>query len=112
MRDLLTTNELRIGNTVLLGEEPYVIDKGEDLDWLIFKGIPISEGWLYKLGFGSHNYFKGEWICKYINSEDGTGLFYNTKDRVMYNGIDALPHIKYIHQIENLYLDLTGTEII
>lgn len=65
------------------------------------KPIPLTEEWFKKLG-GSFRFAK-EFICDWQNGfvtieEYGEGEF-------------ALKHIKYVHQLQNLYFALTGEEL-
>lgn len=68
-------------------------------------GIPLTEEWLLKFGFLSNPYddiyeldgFYLDAICIDLN----LGVQY------YYNGLE----IKYVHQLQNLYFALTGTEL-
>lgn len=109
----MKVEELRIGN--------YVKSKRHDLDVVTQVGksnvwgkfnedilpmpIPITEDWLIKFGFESDGI---EWwdgiIC--------LGIF---KDGIYYLPTESLDYrvgqeIKYVHQLQNLYFALTGSD--
>lgn len=69
-----------------------------------YQPILISEEWLLKFGFISNSYqdrYENEVIHIEINNiRNPTELW-----------IDRMPHIKYIHQLQNLYHALTGSEL-
>ena len=93
-------------------------------EWLTFSydfihPISITEEWLLMGGFIFHD----GWYCKdawspghpsqrfdlYWSKQDG----FMTKSRYQEDNHDVfkMRHIKYIHQIQNLYLSLTGQEL-
>jgi hypothetical protein len=131
----MKANELRIGNYVLI---PSHSDKSKPLVPCIEKrvkginmfgeldfteptypenhlvhtkhcmGIPLTEDWLLKLGFELdtyNNFFKNEIYFNIIDcntiqlSSCGFGV----------NGFGQ--EIKYVHQLQNLYFALTGSEL-
>lgn len=81
-----------------------------------FKGILLTEDWLIKFGFnekygGSYN----RWLkradnvnvfVKLIDSEDENGKL---KGEFWY---DCGTHVKYVHQLQNLFYALTGEELL
>jgi len=127
---MIQANELRIGNWI------YVVDAGNfqvesldmydrDTDPSILvneeyylqrcEPIPLTEEWLLKFGFeigGNHistnlttAKIKGFAINTYSNfDEKYWWLGYYT------NSVNS--HIKYLHQLQNLYFSLTGIELI
>lgn len=70
-----------------------------------FSPIPLTEEWLVKFGFKKlptyNQYQKGE--C-FINID------YNKKMLFIYNGANK-SELHYVHQLQNLYFALTGTEL-
>jgi hypothetical protein len=74
-------------------------------------GIPIEE-WLIKFGFKrKYDYF-------FININMHDSLFYDIEKKLIELSITDfasltmdLSHIKYVHQLENLYYTLTGKEL-
>ena len=119
--DKLTANELRIGNLVLFSDNStifevtgieigglYVKNQVEQtwIEIYTFEPIPLTEEWLLRLGF------------------DKLGIVYYIIKKVIeinyFNGIVGIdirgqyvgtPHIKYVHQLQNLYFALTGEEL-
>jgi hypothetical protein len=77
--------------------------------------IPLTEEWLLKFGFikmykadnkNGYGLYSGEDIYPFIAIElyhDGI-IFIN-------NGSRRIEHIKYVHQLQNLYFALTGEEL-
>ena len=107
----MKVEELRIGNLLNIGEE---INKLELVDFLDiyehntlfhYQPIPLTDEWLIKFGFESDDI---EWwdgiICLGIFKD---GIYYlpteNINDRVG-------QEIKYVHQLQNLYFALTGSD--
>lgn len=80
----------------------YVINKKH---WLInVNPIPITEEWLLKLGFISNAYQdRYESNCIHIQCDKLKGK------TDLY--IEGMPHIKHIHQLQNLYFSITGEEL-
>ena len=71
-----------------------------------YNPIPITEEWLLKFGF---NYTNDEWIVLFwvnrrvvFTIEYIGKIFIEAKTRV---------HIKYVHQLQNLYFALAGEEL-
>ena len=70
--------------------------------------IPLTEEWLKKFGLfiegsGYNNFNNTEFCCYKLNSGRGYGLYFDDN----FTGIV----IKYVHQLQNLYLDLTEEEL-
>lgn len=68
------------------------------------KPIPLAEEWLVKMGFK-----------KFVTSDKyhtyALGVI-NVNDNIVYvSELGFLNHIKYVHQLQNLYFDLTGEEL-
>jgi hypothetical protein len=89
---------------------------GTKLEYL--KPIPLTEEWLFKFGFhlrdGFSNTFKlnvekHQYDCAQITYSEKEGLlrFSNGEEK----GTTLIPHIKYVHQLQNLYFALTGKEL-
>jgi hypothetical protein len=121
--------ELRIGNLVKNGLGEFIIIKNNinerNTGGYILKTlepIPLTEEWLIKFGFikGNHNWFR-----LYFNPEkleDSDCLTYNINSKMLclesfYCGekggsIQLLSlDEKYVHQLQNLYFALTGSEL-
>jgi hypothetical protein len=70
-----------------------------------YKPIPIIEEWLIKLGFekkGSFYRIENSRFVEVIIHDDGIDVC---------NHSVYLPHIKYAHQLQNLYFALTNQEL-
>ena len=66
--------------------------------------IPITEEWLLKFGFVENCYqdrFENKFIRVECNKTRGKTELW----------IENIPHIKYLHQLQNLYFALTGEEL-
>lgn len=71
--------------------------------------IIITEEWLKKFGF-TREEFRGN-IGKYRVFKKGL-FVYNSNSKWWYNDRQLPNHIKYIHQLQNLYFVLTNEELI
>ena len=125
----MTAKELRIGNWIKtenpntesqitnLGPEYLkVVIGGRNHTYFfsgnLIQGIPITEEWLINFGFFGLR----------ETSMYGTQEFYNTGSKFKFglgcfyvghgdNKWEKLTCIKYVHQLQNLYFALTGTEL-
>jgi hypothetical protein len=74
------------------------------IDSLSLKPIPITEEWLLKFGFESNpyqdRYEKRDIHIECIKTSGTTKLW-----------IEKMAHIKYFHQLQNLYFALSGEEL-
>jgi hypothetical protein len=104
----MKANELRIGNWVRLRQhdafiqiEQYQLCESELIN---LQPIPITEEWLLEFGFISNpyddRYEKGSIHVECDIRKGQTYLW-----------IENMPHIKYIHQIQNLHFALEGEEL-
>lgn len=122
--DNLLANELRIGNYLcgLKMEDPirrindsiqynYQTERYE-LDCIgleYFEPIPITEEWLLKFGF--------EWCNEVSGYFDNLHAIYLKYPKIQFhpfctNDKDCWNEIEYVHQLQNLYFALTGTELV
>lgn len=79
--------------------------------------IPITEEWLVKLGFLKDN----ERDSFYIDIEDGfhrfdlmwfnNGVFLKSRYNEENLGVQKIPYVQYLHQLQNLYFALTNEEL-
>jgi len=110
---MIQANELRIGNLLQDEDGAFPVTKTFfsllEINLETCKPIPLTEEWLLKFGF--------EKVCyeKYAHKKLNKLRAY---PHVMKNGFGiylmdsyGLPHIKYVHQLQNLYFALTGTEL-
>jgi len=106
-------NELRIGNWIQFRytETPVRITLGDfvreynDEHLEDYEPIPLTEEWLLKFGFENYS----------MNlDEDG---FTHVDVSFLSGGVEVYindmiyPHIKHVHQLQNLYFALTGEEL-
>lgn len=83
------------------GSAEYTVDD-------IFEPIPLTEEWLLKFGFENIGGYL--WNCR----ELGENRFINNPYGITHfeiKGHYEKKHIQYVHQLQNLYLDLTGNEL-
>jgi len=117
----MKASELRVGNLIeikciaaeLMTEDSFdvqecnvynlmaICDEGKDF---LFRPILLTEEWLIKFGFVSNSY-QDRYENKAIHVEcNKTRGFIDL-------WIERMPHIKYVHQLQNLYFALTGEEL-
>ena len=122
----MEARELRIGNLVKVGEQimfmtcitgkSHVDAQNFDSNYVcaydidMIDPIELTEEWLQRLGFKDsqpmqppRSYFK-EWI-------EVTNQFF-ADGNYRFNGLSRIKvELKYVHQLQNLYFALTGTEL-
>lgn len=125
---MIKSNELRIGNLVLIDNketEIYCISGMGVNDFLInfnqvsydfdeIEPIPLTEEWLLILGFKKTvdetiDYRIRQFELNRIELIHGLTL--DKELFIVMMGQEALSHIKYIHQLQNIYFSLTGEDI-
>ena len=108
---MIKSNELRIGNTILYVERIVTIKNAVELHNaidsstnILYSPIPITPEILEKCGFDLSlayriNDFSFEWyeIPKCVT--------------VFYKKVCIEVHVKYLHQLQNLYYSLTNEEL-
>ena len=114
----MEAKELRIGNIIEWNKTPFNVcvihpDKIENELWCKslneIHPIPLTEEWLVKLGFISDS-------LGGFNSPRSMNIYFLDKHiNICYakyaeSGV-KLEHIKYVHQLQNLYFALTGEEL-
>lgn len=117
----MEAKEFRTGNLL-----NYTTAEGDvmatSLDWQDFKWleedrkgfeavhdyIPLTEDWLIDFGF-EYVDIDGDWI--YLDS--GISLENNVRNKwgIWINDTNYLRHIRFVHQLQNLYFALTGKEL-
>jgi len=70
------------------------LDKGD------YIGIPLTEEWLVRLGFKFKNGYGYTFVRGYVTKSDKYWIYH-----------DICVKINYVHQLQNLYFALTGTEL-
>lgn len=131
----MESKELRIGNLVTTEwdkDEFFVVTCIDDTDCsvileddgsqdeillVVVKPIPLSEYWLVKAGFEKEEEYEfGVLICyRYILETRKTNCVftsnYSTEECIYVNYNQGGVDIEYVHQLQNLYFALTGTEL-
>lgn len=121
---MIQANELRVGNivsdfggrearvsaitergTIKLSSEHYT-DESFNLNERVINPIPLTEEWLLRFGFDAER--MGDGFLGYrLNYVDISMPYFEfTYDY----GTESV-EVKYVHQIQNLYFALTGTEL-
>jgi hypothetical protein len=106
----MKAQELRIGNYYdhngqIKTVTPNTILEVWEAERTWCKAIPLTEEWLLRFGFVSNPYqdrYENKSIHVQCNKTRGVTELW----------IESMPHIKYVHQIQNLYFALTGEELI
>jgi hypothetical protein len=118
---MIQAKELRIGNYLLNYENKVIrINKWDFVGYRDNYGniysfdksnpIPIDEKWLTDFGFRDLNYV-------FVLNASRKKLLVNWSTRIVSSNIrngfylNKYKHIKYIHQLQNLYFALTGKEL-
>lgn len=87
-----------------------IYDAGATVD-----AIPFNEEWLEKIGFEPIDVVLEDGERTYYSHTRMNELKYTDANRMSYamvwDDID-LPHIKFVHQLQNLYFALIGEELI
>ena len=105
----MKANELRIGNWydhngIPTQVTPNTIEEVWEAERIWCKAIPLTEEWLLKFWFISNpyedRYEKGSIHIECLKTKGETYLW-----------IENMAHIKYVHQLQNLYFALTGEEL-
>lgn len=127
----MKANELRIGN-YLNGKQGYVVvseirannsvkihdNTSSFYVGTCLKPIPLTEEWLFNFnmeyvdGFSSQRKLyvkKHEYDISQITYSEKEGLMRLSNGEQ--KGTMLIPHIKYVHQLQNLYFALTGEEL-
>jgi hypothetical protein len=127
----MKANELRIGNLVIYEQTTHFITLVDRLGfietrWLnqnidesdyrcsigAIKPIPITEEWLLKFGFKESD----EGFMKIKTRKKSIYLEINLRDKrtILFSSnhyYNDIYHVKYIHQLQNLYFSLTQKEL-
>ena len=112
----MESTELRIGNLFIEENSKEIIEViGLEKNRVVFSGIfldkwqaipiPLTEEWLIKFGFetkGSFYRVKGSRFVEIISHGDGLDVCSQSI---------LLLHIKYVHQLQNLFFSLTNEHL-
>ena len=102
----MNKKDLRIGNYVYWKNviEPrthFLIEEINDLKYVYcFEPITLNAEWLEKFGFKKNNMY---WI-----DDTNIGFTFHKNGNIEWN---QPKHIKYVHELQNLYFALTGKEL-
>ena len=125
----MKTKEFRIGNYVnaVRCDGSKIIDKVEALHenyvstsqkWGKVEPIPITEEWLVKFDMQLYDGFSSTRFLNVVKHEyDTCKITYNPKEELLrfsngqQKGVTLIPHVKYVHQLQNLFFALTGEEL-
>ena len=117
---MIQATELRIGNLLLdavkiqievcaLGKDVLMAKDSGTSRYEVVRGIPLTEEWLLRFGFTN---YETQWW--YYKQEEKFVLTYEEylgeKNFFLSYEYEQAP-IKYVHQLQNLYFALTGTEL-
>jgi hypothetical protein len=116
----MESRELRIGNLVyneytkeVMKVYPMMIVQLSHLEDSNIKGLPLTEEWLLMFGFV-------ECLDNYIlDVSQRISLVYFDRNECQFSIIQDVNNeialkfgaVKYVHQLQNLYFDLTNTEL-
>lgn len=101
--NMIKANELRIGNWVMLAGAYWQIGFAEEIDVHHFEPIELSPEILEKAGLTKSDKVDIAYtISIFTNLPDGKIHRYHK---------EGLSEPKYLHQLQNLYFALTGTEL-
>ena len=109
----MNAQEIRIGN-LLFRNKLVVTADGLTIHDLAFfpdsigkqySPIPLTPEWLERMGFKYSNDLRCFYTGNYSLKETVTGRFHFCQ------GIAELSTLEYVHQLQNLYFALTGTEL-
>lgn len=114
----MKSNEIRIGNWVYEHNDILLKIEADDIPYIhansrLISPIPITPEVLEKCGF-KKIYYTGLGLYEYHhpdlwNSLDSVGGGWNIEDNRC--GWVLKQHIKYVHQLQNLFFALTGEEL-
>ena len=109
----MKASELRIGNSIMQDDDLVFVTtwrlkliEDKSLD---YKPIPLTEEWLLKFGMGIESVLCITCVDVLLTIE----YKYNhtTKTMVIHIHDKPLIHVRYVHQLQNLYFALTGEEL-
>ena len=113
--DMITANELRIGNLLQRNDNSIITVSPDDIiriaQWaasqqLLPKPIPITDKWLAKFGIKENRKFPDN---EYFSIDIDNNVF--AEWGIYFNGQWITVYIKYIHELQNLYWCVAGKEL-
>lgn len=111
MQSVLKQNDCRYGNYIIYGGSITQLNEKEMTHFFRFsetyKPIPLTEEWLLKFGF------ELKYGCFLLSTNRGTILI--EEDLAQISSVIShdgfMSPCKYVHQLQNLYFALTGSEL-
>lgn len=115
---MIQANELRLNNCYSINGKIYTLGTSDFMDFLneaqVNNGsinnidpIPLTPEILEKFGFEKHTDSQGDAFWYVYTYED---FEFTENGAFTFNG-SVMPHIQYLHELQNLYFALTGTEL-
>jgi hypothetical protein len=111
----MDARELRIGNWIIWEGKPYQVEPEDFYAFLQYDNdaepTPLTPEILEACGFEWDIFYQGFTNGRYVINilHDGRISFAYGKRR--HDDMQFMPYIKYLHQLQNLYYSLTGTEL-
>ncbi len=110
----MNVKELRIGNTIGFENEPFTVTipllSEIEKDPKLFNPITLTEERLLKFGFEKGEYIKRFYGLEYF--KNGISIFIENGEFRFYTHLNrAWTSYEYVHEIQNLYSILTGSEL-
>jgi len=108
----IQVQELRIGNVVMdmnNGNKVVTIEHGYDLWDGDFAPIDLTPEILERCGFDGRDFIELDTYAFIFIEKDNVCVFQTEYETEVAR--TKLPHIKYLHQLQNLYYMLKGTEL-
>jgi len=106
----MKANELRIGN-LFQTHTPIAVEAWMLLPEsnVVFAPIPLTEEWLIR--FGAE--LEDEWYDINLVEDMSLTICLRTKETGLFHDVyyTGLRNINYVHQLQNLYFALTGSEL-
>lgn len=116
---LLKTHEgyvrvVSVGENIAMTAEPWPHPTEDRIPGLLFEGISLTQEWMESMGFdyssvadADGNYYTNEWNLWPITVEFGIDSPIPPSVSIF----GSATNINYIHQLQNLYFAVTGTEL-
>jgi len=119
----MTAKELRIGNLILFTEnnEPSIVaeidakgvkvDVGKELVWIeleAFSPIPLTSDWIKMFGFQDGKIQISNSPKRWLSWSYAKEFCIENSD---WDELHEIKNVEYVHQLQNLYFALTGSEL-
>jgi hypothetical protein len=112
---MIQSNELRVNNIFsdfhMNENDFFVMDESTIGSYAhnpeSLRGVPLTEKWLFRLGFKKASYGDGDCNCYRLFSFN----IHEIQDGYQMDYIDMFVCFKYVHELQNTYFDLTKEEL-